>query len=119
MSSWFPFIHLWKLDDLENLVANKDTKLSEKDEIEELKRQLEEAKKYKPTDNGVAPGESGIGGTPIPPITLPPTIPTTTVPVTTTTSAISHRGVPVYLTYPPGYPVHGYPYYPPMPYYIP
>ena len=68
------------MEDLENLVAHKDTELSEKDEIEELKRQLEEAKKYKPTDD---------------------------------------RVVPVYSAYPPGYPVHGYPYYPPIPYYIP
>ena len=104
------------MEDPENLVAYKDVKLSEKDEeIVELKKQLEEAKKNKPKDD-VVPCGSGISATPVPPVTVPSMVPSTvTLTATATTSAMPTFAVPggvsEYPTY-PGYPTPGYPYYP-------
>ena len=104
---------------MENLVADKDVELSEKDEeIQQLRQQLEDAKKPQPGD-GVVPGTSVIGGI-VPPITVPTTTPVTST-VTTTTAAMPNPagGIPAFHGYPPAYPVHGYPYYPMPPYYMP
>ena len=95
------------MEELKNLVAEKEVELSEKDEkIQELKKQLENAKKLKPSDDGVVPGNLGIGTVPIPPITIPTTIPATSTVTTTTTAIPTHiGGIPAFLGYPLAYPV--------------
>ena len=67
---------------------------------------MENAKKLKPSDDGVVPGNLGIGTVPVPPITIPTTIPATST-VTTTTAAIPTHigGIPAFHGYPPAYSV--------------
>ena len=53
------------MEELKNLVAEKEVELSEKDEkIQELVKQLENAKKLKPSDDCVVPGNLDIGTVP-------------------------------------------------------
>ena len=67
---------------------------------------MENAKKLKPSDDGVVPGNLGIGTVPVPPITIPTTIPATSTVTTTTTAIPTHiRGIPAFHGYPLAYPV--------------